>query len=107
MNARVINAIADSMLRRIPRVRARDDDPRIASGELLTEEQARSMLRADVRQTLADAERELIQWVDHAFAEAIRLTRRPLARTKAGVIRRRKSRVKIGRPRGNDVLDTM
>jgi hypothetical protein len=90
MTRKQVNEITDSILARIPRVMARDDDPRIAAGELLTEEQARSMLRADVQQTLAHAERELIQWVEHAFAEAIRLTRRPLGRTKAGVLRRRK-----------------
>jgi hypothetical protein len=72
MTTKQVNAIVDSMLHRIPRVRAAADDPRIRAGELLTEERARAMLTADVRRILADSQRELNEWVTRAFAKAIR-----------------------------------
>ena len=72
MNKKAIDRITDSMLSRIPRVTARADDPRIVSGELLSEKQARAMLVADIRRMFAEWEREINQCVDDAFAEALR-----------------------------------
>ena len=72
MNASLVSRAVDSILYRVPRVTARADDPRLQSGELLTEKQARQLLTADVRRMFAEWERELNQCVDDAFAQAIR-----------------------------------
>ena len=68
----VVRRAVDSILYRVSRVVAGPDDPRIASGDLITERQARRLLTADVRRTLTKSKREMEQCVDEAFVQAIR-----------------------------------
>jgi hypothetical protein len=75
MNAELVSRFVDSIIYRAGRagrVVARADDPRVQSGELLTDKQARAMITPDVRRALAGLEREMEHEIREAFAEGMR-----------------------------------
>ena len=75
MNEELVSRFVDSIIYRAGRagrVVASADDPRVKLGELLTDEQARAMLTADVRRTLAGLEREMEREIRDAFVKGIR-----------------------------------
>jgi hypothetical protein len=79
MNEKLVSRFVDSILYRAGRagrVVARADDPRIASGELLTDKQARAMVTKNVRRILAEEERETEREIREAFIQAFTPTGR-------------------------------
>ena len=79
MNKKLVSRFVDSILYRAGRagrVVARADDPRIASGELLTAKQARAMVTKNVRRFLAEEEREAEREIREAFIQALTPTGR-------------------------------
>ena len=79
MNKKLVSRFVDSILYRAGRagrVVARADDPRIASGELLTDKQARAMVTKNVRRILAEEEREAEREIREAFIQALTPTGR-------------------------------
>ena len=79
MNKKLVSRFVDSILYRAGRagrVVARADDPRIASGELLTDKQARAMVTKNVRRILSEEEREAEREIREAFIETLTPTGR-------------------------------
>jgi len=78
MNEELVSRFVDSIIYRAGRVVIRDgDDPRIATGELITEKEARRLLTPDVRNSLIESEREMERSIRDAFVQGLRNSSNP------------------------------